>query len=76
MGKWLLIDGQQRLTTTQLFLAALRDAANHVGSQSLAQKIEGQSLLTAYEDGDEQVKVLPTQGDREAFARSFVGAPG
>ena len=67
VGKWLLIDGQQRLTTTQLFLAALRDEANHVGSQSLAQKIEGQSLLTAYEDGDEQLKVLPTQGDREAF---------
>jgi len=67
VGKWLLIDGQQRLTTTQLFLAALRDAATHVGAQSLAQKIEGQSLLTAYEVDDEQLKVLPTQGDREAF---------
>ncbi len=30
-------------------------------------KIEGQSLLTAYESDDEQLKVLPTQGDREAF---------
>ena len=67
VGKWLLIDGQQRLTTTQLLLAALRDAAAHVEAGSLAQKIEGQSLLTAYEDGDEQLKVLPTQGDREAF---------
>jgi uncharacterized protein with ParB-like and HNH nuclease domain len=67
VGKWLLIDGQQRLTTTQLLLAALRDAATQVDAQSLAQKIEGQSLLTAYEDGDEQLKVLPTQGDREAF---------
>jgi uncharacterized protein with ParB-like and HNH nuclease domain len=67
VGKWLLIDGQQRLTTTQLFLAALRDAAAEVKAESLAQKIEGQSLLTAYEAGDEQLKVLPTQGDREAF---------
>jgi uncharacterized protein with ParB-like and HNH nuclease domain len=67
VGKWLLIDGQQRLTTTQLFLAALRDAATHADAQSLAEKIEGQSLLTAYEVGDEQLKVLPTQGDREAF---------
>jgi uncharacterized protein with ParB-like and HNH nuclease domain len=41
VGKWLLIDGQQRLTTTQLFLAALRDAAIHVDAHSLAQKIEG-----------------------------------
>ena len=67
VGKWLLIDGQQRLTTTQLLLAALRDAATQIDAQGLAQKIEGQSLLTAYEADDEQLKVLPTQGDREAF---------
>jgi uncharacterized protein with ParB-like and HNH nuclease domain len=67
VGKWLLIDGQQRMTTTQLFLAALRDSAIDVGGTILAQKIEGQSLLTAYETDDEQLKVLPTQGDRKAF---------
>jgi uncharacterized protein with ParB-like and HNH nuclease domain len=71
VGKWLLIDGQQRLTTTQLLLAALRDAASLVDANSLAQKIEGQSLLTAYESDDEQLKVLPTQGDRDAF-RSII----
>ena len=60
VGKWLLIDGQQRLSKTQLFLAVLRDAATHVDAQSLSQKIEGQSLLTAYEVGDEQFKVFPT----------------
>jgi uncharacterized protein with ParB-like and HNH nuclease domain len=67
VGKWLLIDGQQRMTTTQLFLAALRDSAMSIGGTTLAQKIEGQSLLTAYETDDEQLKVLPTQGDRTAF---------
>lgn len=67
VGKWLLIDGQQRMTTTQLFLAALRDPATDADAKSLAEKIEGQSLLTAYETGDEQLKVLPTQGDRAAF---------
>ncbi len=67
VGKWLLIDGQQRMTTTQLFLAALRDSAMDVAATNLAQKIEGQSLLTAYETDDEQLKVLPTQGDRKAF---------
>jgi uncharacterized protein with ParB-like and HNH nuclease domain len=71
VGKWLLIDGQQRLTTTQLLLASLRDSAIYIGEQNLAEKIEGQSLLTAYEVGDEQLKVLPTQGDREAF-RSII----
>lgn len=67
VGKWLLIDGQQRLTTTQLLLAALRDTAASIDALSLAQKIEGQSLLTAYEVDDEQLKVLPTQSDRDAF---------
>lgn len=67
VGKWLLIDGQQRLTTTQLFLAAVRDSALSIGEKNLAEKIEGQSLLTAYEQDDEQLKVLPTQGDRDAF---------
>lgn len=67
VGKWLLIDGQQRLTTTQLFVAALRDVAIQINEPHLALKIEGQSLLTAFEIGDEQLKVLPTQGDREAF---------
>ncbi len=67
VGKWLLIDGQQRMTTTQVLLAALRDTAVSIEATSLAQKIEGQSLLTAYESGDEQLKVLPTQGDRAAF---------
>lgn len=75
VGKWLLIDGQQRLTTTQLFLAAIRDSAIDVHADSLAQKIEGQSLLTAYEVGDEQLKVLPTQGDREAFRAVIRRAP-
>jgi len=67
VGKWLLIDGQQRMTTTQLFLAALRDVATDIGAKELGQKIQGQSLLTQYEADDEQLKVLPTQGDREAF---------
>ena len=43
VGKWLLIDGQQRMTTTQLFLAALRDTAVNLGTKKLAEKIEGQS---------------------------------
>lgn len=67
VGKWLLIDGQQRLTTTQLLLAALRDAATQIAAHNLAKMIHGQSLLTDFYVGDEQLKVLPTQGDREAF---------
>jgi uncharacterized protein with ParB-like and HNH nuclease domain len=72
VGKYLLIDGQQRLTTVQILLAALRDSAKAVGDRRLCDRIEGQYLLNAYEEGDERLKVLPTQDDRAAF-RSIVG---
>lgn len=67
VGKFLLIDGQQRITTIQVFLAAIRDTANQVGDTRLRDRIDGQYLKNAYEDGDERLKVLPTQEDREAF---------
>jgi uncharacterized protein with ParB-like and HNH nuclease domain len=45
VGKWLLIDGQQRLTTTQLFLAAIRDSAIDVQAESL--NANGEKLTAA-----------------------------
>ena len=42
----LLIDGQQRLVTLSLFLAAVRDRAQHT-APALAEQIEKKYLLTA-----------------------------
>jgi uncharacterized protein with ParB-like and HNH nuclease domain len=67
VGKYLLIDGQQRITTVQLFLAAIRDVAARLGDTKLRERIDGQYLSNGYEEGDERLKVLPTQDDREAF---------
>jgi uncharacterized protein with ParB-like and HNH nuclease domain len=67
VGKYLLIDGQQRITTTQVLLAAIRDLADVANDHRLRDRIEGQYLTNAYEDGDERLKVLPTQDDRDAF---------
>jgi hypothetical protein len=62
-----VIDGQQRLTTLQLFLAALRDYANAVKSEH-ASRI---SRLTVNEDekagSESSFKVWPTNSDRGAF---------
>jgi uncharacterized protein with ParB-like and HNH nuclease domain len=67
VGKFLLIDGQQRLTTVQVLLAALRDLADARGVTPLRDRIEGQYLTNTYEEGDEKLKILPTQNDRPAF---------
>lgn len=71
VGKYLLIDGQQRLTTTQILLAALRDTAGANGHDRLRDKVSGKFLLNTFEEEDEQLKVLPTQDDRGSF-RSII----
>lgn len=67
VGKYLLVDGQQRLTTVQVLLAALRDVAGTLEAAHLRDRIAGQYLANIYEKDDERLKVLPTQDDRAAF---------
>lgn len=68
VGKYLLIDGQQRLTTIQVLLAAIRDLAESRENARLRDRINGQFLTNQYERGEERLKVLPTQADRSAFS--------
>ena len=67
VGKYLLIDGQQRITTTQILLAAIRDCAGRSDDKRLRDRIDGQYLTNSYEHDDERLKLLPTQDDRSAF---------
>jgi uncharacterized protein with ParB-like and HNH nuclease domain len=73
VGKYLLIDGQQRLTTMQILLASLRDTAGANGHDRLCEKVNGKFLVNTYEEEDEQLKVLPTQDDRPAFRNIIRG---
>ena len=66
-----VVDGQQRLTTFQLYLAAVRDYAKQVGCERTVGFIEGylvnekQHLMQDPEI--EKFKVWPTKYDRELF---------
>src|SRR5579864_8882105 len=59
----LVIDGQQRIVTLSLFLAAIRDAARSADAQ-FADKLHQTYLVNAARD---DVKVVTTHGDRSAF---------
>jgi len=65
--KFLLIDGQQRLTTTFILLTLLRDTARREGRAELAEEIEQTLLVNRFKKGDDHAKLLPTQTDRPAF---------
>lgn len=74
VNKYLLIDGQQRLTTIFIVLTAIRDRAKTLPG-NLAAKIDDLFLTNKYQEGDELYKLLPTQLDRDAFI-SMIGEGG
>ncbi len=64
-----VIDGQQRLTTLQIFIAAFRDFCRIESYEEMAKECDGFALNTGMmADKDvEQFKVWPTQLDRKQF---------
>lgn len=79
--KYLLIDGQQRLTTMLIVLAAMRERARAIGDTRLADKIHDLYLTNRHQEGRDQNKLLPTQGndglgDRASFQAIVDAKPG
>jgi len=64
IAKYVLIDGQQRLTTLFILLILIRD---HTMNKNLADKIHEQQLINKFSEGNDSYKLLPTQQDRPAF---------
>lgn len=65
-----VVDGQQRLTTFQLFLAALREVADRLGEPALRAVVANYLFVRPMNgDTDEHArfKLVPTPDDREVF---------
>ena len=75
VSKYLLIDGQQRLTTIFVLLALLRDLAKINNQPQLAEEINNTLLVNPYKVGHDRFKLQPTQADREAFRAIIDSAP-
>ena len=75
--RYQLIDGQQRLTTLTIALAALRDVARLNGLADLADEIHEDYLVHKRRQDLERFKVVPRLEDRENYAQVLDGtAPG
>ncbi|MFI8511258.1 DUF262 domain-containing protein [Streptomyces sp. NPDC085460] len=78
MQRWLVVDGQQRLTTIMLALTALRDHirdSTAEGSARTADRIHRQYLVNEFLEGDEHFRLLPTQADRASFGACIHNSP-
>lgn len=67
--EFLVVDGQQRLTTLTILLCALRDyvEANEDDGVRRRTMLHESYLVNRFSEGDGHLKVLPTQADREAY---------
>lgn len=69
VAKYLLIDGQQRLTTIFILLALLRNKLLDSGDEELAEEINNTLIVNQYKKGIDHYKLLPTQSDRDCYKK-------
>lgn len=67
-----LIDGQQRIATLMILLAAMRNKFKAT-NEPLVKKIENNYLLNQGEEDENILKLLPSEGDRTNFSNIIKG---
>lgn len=64
VSKYLIIDGQQRITTILLLLIALRDSSK---DELFSNEIEDTFLINKYKNGEDKQKLIPTNFDKTDY---------
>lgn len=74
-NEFLVIDGQQRLTTVSLLFLAMynliKSGIVKPGHENLAEKIYNTWLVNPYQEGEAKIKLKPVKNDRNAFSKLF-----
>ncbi|HYJ22483.1 MAG TPA: DUF262 domain-containing protein [Solirubrobacterales bacterium] len=71
---FLVVDGQQRLTTLMLFLCVLRDVAA-AEDEGAVGRYNDLYLTNAHAEDNDRYRLWPTETDRVAFLRRLKGEP-
>jgi alkylated DNA nucleotide flippase Atl1 len=72
---FLIVDGQQRLTTLMLLLAAIRDASAKTDPQAI-ERYNELYLINKFQQGESYFRLAPTQADRPSFFACIRRSPG
>lgn len=67
ISPFIVIDGQQRLTTLTLLLVVLRNQFKTQGNNEAAAEIDEQYLINKFKKDEDYYKILPTQTDKEIY---------
>ena len=74
-AKYMLIDGQQRITTLFILLSVIRHRAELKGETwpNLTDEIQESFLINKFAKSDERIKLMPTERDRAPFESAMNG---
>jgi Uncharacterized conserved protein len=77
VNEYLVVDGQQRLTTLSILLCAIRDhfAEREPDRPEKREFVHERYLVDKYQQGDDRLKLLPTQADRDDY-RALIDGTG
>jgi uncharacterized protein with ParB-like and HNH nuclease domain len=70
VSEFLVVDGQQRLTTLSILLCAIRDHLVKTEDPEHRERIDQQYLINKWKPEQQRLKLVPTQEDRPAYPSS------